>query len=519
MSERLVALARSNRAQLPLAALFGAAAALAFPPWHVWPLLVVGFSGLLWLLQNNLSGRRALLLGWSFGVGFFLVGVHWIGYAFLVDAERFGWMMPGAVVFMAAGLALFPAAAAGLTHFLGRPGWGRFFVLAASWGLAEWLRGTLFGGFPWHNLGFIWTGSQALLQSLSIFGVLCIGVLTVAAAAIPAMALAGPGQQRRQAGLAMLGCLAAIGALWLWGQHRLEEAPREYQPGLTLRLVQGAIPQADKWRRELRDAHLDKYLELSVKPSNAGVDVLIWPETATPFFLEHDRDRLGKVIASLTPGQVLITGTPRLAHDADGQRRLHNGVVALSSDGRRLAGYDKVHLVPFGEFLPFRSVLARIGLDKLAPGAVDYSPGTQAKLITLEGVPVFRPLICYEILFPGDVTAAGRPNWLLNLTNDAWFGPSAGPAQHLEISRARAVEQGLPLVRAANTGISAIIDAYGRTEARLELQQSGVIDGRLPANRPRTLFSRTGNWPFFALLAIFLILGMWPRIFRTQRSK
>jgi apolipoprotein N-acyltransferase len=296
-------------------------------------------------------------------------------------------------------------------------------------------------------------------------------------------------------------------------------APRDYHEDLTLRLVQAAIPQADKWVGALRDSHLQKYLTLSKLPAGRRIDVLIWPESATPFLLERDRERYRKIISNLAPGQLLITGTPRLSSGRDGGRRLHNGAVMVDWQGRRLAAYDKVHLVPFGEFLPFRSFLARFGLDKLAVGAIDYTAGEDATLIAAGGLPSFRLLICYEILFARELAATERPDWLLNLTNDAWFGLGAGPVQHLQISRARAVEQGLPLVRAANTGISAIIDAYGRTDSLLGVGQSGVIDGPLPANRPLTLFARFGDIFFWGTVTIFLIFASLSKVSHIYGSR
>lgn len=505
--QRFAALYRRGWFRLLLAIALGAGAALAFPPWHVWPLLLIGFSGLLWLLQDSTGWRNSLTLGWAFGFGFFLVGVHWIGYAFLVDAERFAWMMPAAVILMAAGLALFPAAATLLACGLGSPGWPRFFALAAAWGIGEWLRGHLFGGFPWHNLGFTWSASDGLLQAASLIGIQGLGVATIAAACLPAMALRDRRFKPRRSWLAIAGGLTLFLAIWLWGQNRLDNAPRDYHEGLTLRVVQAAIPQSDKWVQALRDSHLRKYLALSTLRSETPIDLLIWPESATPFLLERDAARRRKIISNLAPGQTLISGTPRISIGEDGRKRLYNGAAVIDWQGRQLADYNKAHLVPFGEYLPFRTLLARVGLDKLAVGSIDYSAGEGGKVIAAAGLPSFRPLICYEILFARELATAGRADWLLNLTNDAWFGLGAGPEQHLQISRARAVEQGLPLVRAANTGISAIIDAYGRTDARLELGQSGVIDGRLPANRPLTLFARTGAFPFWGLVCFFLIFA------------
>jgi len=490
-----------------LAAPLGALAALAFAPWHVLLVLPVAFTGLALLVNGCRSWRQAGLVGWAYGSGLFLVGLHWVGHAFLVDAARFGWMMPLALASLSGGLALFPAAGTVLAQFAA-PGWRRLLALAAGWGLAEWLRGHILTGFPWHNIGFAWTGSDPLLQASALFGIQGLGLLTVLFALWPALLLM-PQRRDRRLGWFGLGAAALLLAgLYLFGHWRLQQAPVAADSGAPIRLVQGGIPQRDKWRPELRDANLQRYLDLS--RGAAPGTLVIWPETATPFVFERDPTRRARAAAAVPPGGLLLTGTPRRRDGADGRRRYYNGLVAIDGRGKILASYDKHHLLPFGEFLPLRPLLSRLGLDKLAAGPVDFSHGAGPKLLQLPGLPPVRPLICYEILFADEVRAPARAAWLLNLTNDAWFGDGAGPRQHFAISRARAVELGVPVVRAANTGISAIIDPYGGVASRIELGAAGFADGRLPAALPPTPYARFGDLGFGAVTVLLLLLAFVP---------
>jgi len=499
-----------------LALASGAGAALAFAPWHLIILLPVAFTTLIWLLDRTPRRPGAFFIGWLFGLGFFLVAVHWVGHAFLVDAERFGWMMPGAVAGLAAGLALFPALTC-LTAHMARPGWPRILALALAWSAAEWLRGHILTGFPWHSLGYVWTVGDAAIQAASLFGVYGLGLLTVTGASLPALFVSANRPPRRHAIIAVTAAIAAIAGLWAYGSDRLQRTTIADQPDILIRIVQGGIPQADKWRRDLRDRNLATYLSLSTQ-DNAGVTHVIWPETATPFLLDEDAQRRSLIAAALPPEGLLITGTPRRSFAPDGKMQLFNSVAVLRPDGRIIGTYDKAHLVPFGEYLPLRPVLATFGLDKLAAGAIDYTAGSGAELIDLPGLPRLRPLICYEILFPGEVAAPKRADWLLNLTNDAWFGDSAGPKQHFQISRMRAVELGVPVIRAANTGISGVIDPLGRYGVTLVTGTAGYLDATLPAPLAPTVYARWGDLPFAAgcvlLLAITLAAG-----FRIRRSQ
>jgi apolipoprotein N-acyltransferase len=495
--------------RLLAAAICGVAAALALAPLYLWPLMLLGYGGLFWFLNGSGHWRQAFALGWAFGVGYFLVGLHWVGHAFMVDADRFAWMMPIALTALAAGLGLFPGLVLALTRGLSRPGPGRLLTFALFWGVGEWLRGTLLTGFPWLLSGHVWAAGDGSLQAAAYFGTSTLGPLAVMAAAAPALFITLPKNSRRAALVTNGLVFAVLGLVLVFSHLRLQGAEVSLHPDVRLRLVQAGIAQADKWRPDLRDQHLALYLKLSLDPGTNGrlaaFSHLIWPETATPFFLAADAARRGLIARSLPPGTMLITGTPRRGRSAAGAVTLHNSIMALAADGTVAQLYDKAHLVPFGEYLPLRSALARLGLDKLAHGAVDFSPGPGAVVTNLPGLPPFRPLICYEIIFPGEIATPdfdSNPEWLLNVTNDAWFGDGFGPRQHLEIARIRAVEQGLPVVRVANTGISAIIGPFGRISAHLPLGTAGVIDGGLPKALPETLYRRFGD----GIFVVFCVL-------------
>ncbi len=510
---------------LPLSIAFGVLAVLALAPLYLWPLMVVGVGGLFWLLAAHLGWRRGFVLGWGFGLGYFLVGLHWVGHAFLVDAARFGWMMPIALFVLAGGMALYSGLAAALAVRFSPPGWRRLVALALFWGLSEWLRGTLLTGFPWLLIGHVWAAGDGSLQAAAYFGASGLGLLTVFAAATPALVLtAWPGQRRR----ALLLCglaLGLVGLIVLAGALRLPDGPVAMNDVVRLRLVQGGIPQADKWRPELRDRHLARYMRLSLGRDVAGrrpqFTHLIWPETATPFFLTNDPVRRDIIAQALPPHTTLISGTPRAGVRRNNQRELYNSIATLSNSGETSVVYDKSHLVPFGEYLPFRDLLSRFGIDKLAHGAVDFSTGSAADAVSLPKLPPFRPLICYEIIFPREImpsTNGPAPQWLLNLTNDAWFGEGFGPRQHIDIARIRAAEFGLPVVRAANTGISAVIDPYGRITKSLPLKASGVIDNGLPLPLPNTPYRLLGDGIFAVMCAVLAVLLFLPMNFAARKA-
>jgi apolipoprotein N-acyltransferase len=487
-----------------LAVILGVGAAVALPPFYALPLLIPAFTGLVWLIDGARSLRSAFAAGWWFGFGHFVVGLYWVAEALLVDPVKFGWLVAFAVFGLAGSLALFPALAAGLAYLGARPGTGRVLILAASWTAAEWLRGHVLTGFPWNLIGYVWTASNAMLQLAAVTGIYGLSLLTVAVAAMPAVLAV----ERSPRGEWLLIAVTALPlALWISGTLRLDAADVRNVPSGRLRVVQPDIAQTDKWAGAKQQHDFELLLHLSAMPAGEPVSAIIWPETAIPFALNADEGARERIAAVAPPDGLVITGAPRSGEQRGGATKFFNSIFAVDASGRIAATYDKSHLVPFGEYMPLRQYLP---LDAIAAGPIDFSPGSGPRTIALPGLPPVSPLVCYEAIFPGEVTALGkRPTWLLNLTNDAWFGKSAGPYQHFAIARTRAVEEGLPLVRAANTGISAVVDPYGRVIARLGLGRRGVLDAPLPeALSAPTPYARYGDRILAAMLIVIVGLAV-----------
>jgi apolipoprotein N-acyltransferase len=494
----------------------GALSALSQAPLHLAPVLFLTLPVLVWLIDGAAApGRRGLAglgpaaaVGWWFGFGYFLAGLWWIGAAFLVDAAAFGWMMPIAVVLLPAGLALFTAAGIALARLVWVEGPLRVFALALGLGLSELARSVLFTGCPWNLLGQAVAFTDVTAQAAAVVGVHGLTALAPVVFAAPAILADETGRHGRArvfvAGFAALLVAAGVG----YGTARLAVADTAGgSAGPRVRIVQPAIDQYRKWDPQSRLETVETLIALSETKTDdetlgaMSFALIVWPETALPFFLTEQPEALARIGAMVPPGTVLVTGAPRAEPGPDG-RRYYNSVYVVGDGGRILDAYDKVHLVPFGEYLPLEPVFSAIGLSMLAEGVGGFSAGPGPKTVALPaGLPAAGLLVCYEIIFPGRATTPGeRPGFLVNLTNDAWFGRTPGPYQHLDLARVRAIEEGLPVVRAANTGISTIIDPYGRMPETLGLDLRGVLDGTLPAALPPTTFSALGS---FFLLTIY----------------
>ena len=483
----------------------GTLSAAALPPIYAVPVLLIAFPGLIWLLEGASGWKRAFGDGWWFGFGHFIGGLYWIANSLLVDAAQWAWLIPFAVLCIPAVLAFYCAAVAVLVQ-RATTATGSILLLGAGWTLAEWLRGLLFTGFPWNPIGSVWAFSDLAIQPAAVVGVFGLGLVTVIAAAAPAAV--GRGAGRARWAVPLCGAAMVVG-LFAYGAARLPAGEIATVPDVVLRIVQPNIPQHLKWRRNYRDRHVQTLLRLSRQPSDRRVTHLIWPETAVPFVPAVDEAGRSLIAAAVPEGGLLFTGAIRTTPRGVLPFRIWNSLHAIERSGRIVATYDKFHLVPFGEYMPLGNWL---GLRKLTAGRTDFSAGPGPATLTLPGLPALSPLVCYEIIFPGNVTAdpgtgGRRPGWMLNVTNDGWFGTSSGPFQHLVAARFRAVEQGLPVVRAANTGISAVIDPYGRSVAQLGLGRQGVIDAPLPrAVTGGVFYPFGGNWPVFG---ICLLLILW----------
>jgi apolipoprotein N-acyltransferase len=490
--------------------LLGALAAAALSPVDLTPVLVVSFTGLVWIADGTASRRGAFLLGWSFGFGFFVAGLYWVAAALFVDIARFWWMVPFAVAGLPAGLALFTAlaqlAAYETTERLRLGGSARILVFAVAWALAEYARGHALTGFPWNLVGYAWAGAfpgaLTVLQSTALFGIYGLSLLTVTAAALPAR-LGDLGRGRSWAPLtaALLVAVAAAGGAW-----RLSFDTRAEVPGVMLRLVQPSIPETLKNDPHARLANFERLLALSTAPGAKAITDVIWPEAAAPPLIERFAQVRARMAQIVPKGGLLLTGEER-AEPLTGWPPAHvwNSLVALNGEGDIIASYDKAHLVPFGEYMPLRGILP---VDKIAPSIGDFARGPGPRTLDLPGLPPASPLICYEVIFPAAVIdPAHRPRWLLNITNDAWYGMTSGPFQHLAIARVRAVEEGLPLVRDANNGVSAVIDGYGRVLARLDLDTVGVLDEPLPQALAPTLYESVRDNGFWGLALLLLAIA------------
>jgi apolipoprotein N-acyltransferase len=477
--------------------LAGGLAAAALPPVYILPALLIGFPIFLWLIEASRSWKQAFGDGWWFGFGHFIAGLYWIGFSLLVDAKQYAWLYPFAVLCIPAVIALYTGIIAVLAR-LAPAGVARVIALASAWTMIEWARGLLFTGFPWNSIGIIWTATDATMQFAAIGGMYGLSFLTVLVSASPCV-LARDRNSKRMILPAF--SLMIVGLLWAGGALRLTNAESGEVPGVTLRIVQPNIAQALKWHPDYRDRHLATLMRLSSAPSARPITHIIWPETAVPFIVASDTARRRVMASVIKNDGLLLTGAVRTTPRGSRPSQLWNSFHAINKNAEIVATYDKFHLVPFGEYVPFRRW---IGLTKLTAGRTDFSAGAGPKTIRVPGLPPFSPLICYEVIFPNKVKQANSsPGWLLNVTNDAWFGTSSGPYQHFAMARLRSVEQGLPLVRAANTGISAAIDSYGRVTGRLGLNEQGVVDTGLPRGLSvLTLYSRFGDWPILIIAAL-----------------
>ena len=503
----------------------GALSALAMAPFNAWPVLFITFPVMVWLIDGAGSGRfgglpAAAIAGWWFGFGYFFAGLYWVGYAFLVDADVFGWLLPIAVTALPAGLALFMAAGFALARLIWTSDASRILALAVGVTVSEWLRGHVLTGFPWNAFGYALSEPLALAQSASLVGLWGLTFLAIAIFASPAVLIDRVPTRRGwitgRPWIAPALAVAVLIAMGTFGVARLMRAPTRLVENVKLRLMQPNLKQDVKFNYSAKQEVMQKYLTLSDRatgPGSTGVKdttVLIWPESAFPFFLTREADAMAQIAALLPPGTTLITGAVRPPDDLrPGTRvtRAYNSIYTIDHDGTILGIYDKLHLVPFGEYLPFQAEMEKLGLQQLTMLRGGYIPGVRRKVMDLPHAPRVLPLICYEAIFPGDVVPKDeRPGWIVNVTNDGWFGISTGPYQHLQQTRMRAIEEGLPIVRAANTGISAVIDPYGRIVARLGLGLEGVLDSGLPSAIAPPPYTRLGDLPAAVMVALAAIL-------------
>ncbi|HEY3812168.1 MAG TPA: apolipoprotein N-acyltransferase [Caulobacteraceae bacterium] len=504
----------------------GALMAFAFPPFGFWPGLI-GYPVLFWAI-DRIEGRgrlwRAFGYGWLAGFAFFLVSCWWVAEAFYVDARQ-AWMAPFAVAFLAGGIALFWGGACAVYRKIAPTHVGRVFVFAAVFALFEWLRGHVLTGFPWNLLGETWRAGSAPSEMAAFVGAYGLTVLTLVAL-FAFGPLVGAGNRKYRAGIAAIGTIV-LACMWIAGAIRLDGA--HVRPTATVvRVVQPDVPQASKWSPQAFADIVHRYVNLTSHMGDKDPDVVIWPEGALPISAEQTLDPdywVEPAIAqALEPNQILLIGTSRTQQVPHGHERYYNSLMAVRrGPGGTLQSvgvYDKHRLVPFGEYLPLEGVLTPLGFKALTHIADSFSAGPPPRPMRFGTLPLAQPIICYESLYPGLAdNGAVRPSWIVNVSNDAWFGPTSGPLQHLNLASYRAIEQGLPMVRATPTGVSAVIDPWGRVlpGARLNPGESGVIDQNLPQAASPTLYSEVGDL-FFWLLAVAGLAFALKRSWITQKK-
>ncbi len=474
------------RTRLGLCAVLGAVAGLGQAPFGLWPLTLLALAAFFGICTFRWTAWQAAWLGLAAGTGYFLVVLNWIVEPFLVDAARHGWMAPFALVLLSAGLALFWMLGVWAARRLG----GGSAAWVAALTLTEALRGVIFTGFPWAQVGHVWIGTP-MMHWAALGGPLLLSALILGGAAALWHAVAG---RRVRGGVALVVLAGAFAS----GPFLSTPIPVS-QDAPTVRLIQPNATQREKWDPD----KIQGFFERQIAYTAAGdpPDLVVWPETAVPVLLNRAGDTLSH-IAEAARGAPAIVGLQRQE-----DMRFFNTLALIASDGAVTASYDKHHLVPFGEYLPFGDALATFGLHGFAARqGSGYSSGPGPQVIDVGGLGRALPLICYEGVFPRNIAGAPeRPDFLLLITNDAWFGKVSGPYQHLAQARLRSVEQGLPMIRVANTGISAMIDARGQVTGEIPLGQAGWLDVALPPAAPPTLYAQLGDWPVLALM--LLVLG------------
>jgi apolipoprotein N-acyltransferase len=485
--------------------LAGAFASLSLPPLFLLPAIFALSIPLLAYLKAESRMQASMIFG-AAGTGWFLASTYWVSHSLMVESPSLWIVTPFMALALAFVLAFFWAIAAMVSWSFGRRPVARLFWFVAFFSLGEWARGFVATGFPWNLTGSLFAVDLASLQAASVIGAYGLCVIALFFALVPAFWVLG---HWRFAALFLILPLV----LAAFGAARLANSSNGYSPSESMvRLVQPAIPQADKWDRSKRQRHLDRLVTLS-RQGDAVPKLVIWPETAFAGFASRNKSLLDTTIRNATQNDgVVITGIPRLG----GRRTLLNSAIMIDHSGAIKAVYDKRHLVPFGEYMPFRKWLP---FPEPIVGPIDFVPGENNILMRLDGYGTMQMLICYEVIFAGAVIGQEmRPDMMINITNDAWFGQSAGPWQHLVQAQMRAVEEGLPLMRVANTGITAGFDSYGRILGQIGLGSQGVLDLPVPLALSPTPFARFGNLGFFAL--IFLIIGTaaWLDLCRSIRQ-
>ncbi len=504
-----------------LCAGLGAFSVLGFAPFHVFPAYVAALSALYLLLDRaqraERPARASAWRGFAFGFGQFLAGTFWTANAFLVSAQDHAWLIWAPLILLPAGLALFPAAAAAAFSALPRRIIEPVSGFALCFFLAELLRASILSGFPWNLPAHVWPAGGPVSQSAALIGATGLGFFTLYVAAAPAALAAARTPRARWAPVVLAaGLLIAAN---VYGGARLGAAETA-QTDVRLRIVTLNQPQAEK-TYEARAEILERYLGHTSAPGLDMVDTVIWPEGAIPALFLREPALIARTAELLRGGPLLITGTNRAEFDPDGEPVYFNSLAALSfaAEGPQLAGvYDKARLVPFGETNPAAVITEILGFSTLARFDSGFAAGPGARTLALAGLPAFQPLICYEVIYPRFARSGDdRPAFLLNISNDSWFGHSSGPLQHFNQARFRAIETGLPLVRAAASGISGQVDPYGRSVRTTRLSHEGGLDVQLLETVLEPIYAKYGVWCWFSAVLLFFAVSTASHAARVRR--
>lgn len=504
--------------QLFVSFLLGTICNFAFAPFHFFPAAIFSISAFYFLLNAQTQKKRIFWLSWCYGFGYFLAGVYWIVISLLVDAEKFAWLIPFGLTLIPGVLAIY-FGLFGLCYqaFVKKlelvETHEKILAFAIFWLIFEALRSFLFTGFPWNLIGYSWSFSDKMIQSASIFGIWGLSFFAVLISLFPVLFFKLEGKKLKPITIDRPDLIFASTLFWMivaslvFGNSHINNKKIPVLENQKLRLVQGNIKQDMKWDAQQKYKNFIKHVELTNSQDLSGISAVIWSETSVPYVIDANSELLGKINAAIPENGVLVTGGIRLKYEEDNNQiaNVWNSIFALKKD-QIIDSYDKHHLVPFGEYVPLQKYFPFI--DKITDGAVGFSEGLGPKTIKTDGFS-FSPLLCYEVIFTDKIIdKTNRPDLLINLTNDAWFGNSTGPYQHFDMAKMRAVEYGISLARVANTGITAFFDPFGRVIKHINLNQEGIIDVNLIKNLEPTIYSLYSFYPLMLLLfslVIFLV--------------